>query len=410
MHSPCLSDVTRSGALRRLVKINAVSFLSQIVQIGTVPALMALRLNAAHHSPMVVGIVAGAPWLAILMLGHWAPRTLSRCGFVATNQIALALSVLALGCALYASDPVLLFGCNFVFGVGLILRWVACDTWIVWAAPEDIRGRAIGTHETLMGCGIAAGPLIIALTGVTGSLPLWTCLALLLLSALTLAALTRSDGHPQVPERAQRLAALRIVPAALMAGFVAGFVETSSLSFLPILSDQHLLALGVTAVLGGFGAGGTLLQLPLGWLADRAGFRRAQLLTASIVGLGAVALPWAGPHPAWLFGLMFLWGGAAGGLNTLAVIEVGHRITGAGLSTGLLAVALAYTAGSTIGPVLTGWVTFWLPGKGLATSTALAVAAFIGVWATTSIGLPARLRAATAPEQGAAALEQGTAL
>jgi MFS family permease len=403
MRSECLSDVTRAGALRRLVKINAVSFLAQIVQIGTVPALMALRLNEAHQSPLVVGVVAGAPWLAILLLGQWAPWVLSRCGFVATNQVALGLSVLALASALPATNPVLLFASNFVFGVGLILRWIACDTWIVWAAPEDIRGRAIGTHETLMGCGIAAGPLVIALTGSGGTLPLWSCIGLLLVSALTLASLTHSNGHPQVSDRAQRLAALRIVPAALMAGFVAGFVETSSISFLPILSYKHLLALGVTAVLGGFGAGGTLLQLPLGWLADKAGFRMAQLLTASVVGLGALALPWVGPHAAWLFGLLFLWGGAAGGLNTLAVIEVGHRITGAGLSTGLLAVALAYTVGSTTGPVLTGWVTFWLPGKGLPITTALAVAAFIGVWAATSIVLPrVRLKSAAALEQSAA--------
>ena len=78
-----------SQVLRRLVKINAVSFLAQIVQIGTVPALMALRLNAAHHSPLTVGAVAGAPWLAILLLGGWAPGILRRCGFIATNRIRI---------------------------------------------------------------------------------------------------------------------------------------------------------------------------------------------------------------------------------------------------------------------------------------------------------------------------------
>jgi MFS family permease len=400
MRSQCLSDVSRADALRRLFKINAVSFLAQIVQIGTFPALMALRLNAAHHSPLVVGLVAGAPWLAILLLGQWAPWVLSRLGFIASNQSALALSVLALVGSLYATDPVVLFAANFVFGIGLIVRWVTCDTWIVWAAPEDIRGRAIGTHETLMGCGIAMGPLLIALTGSSGTVPLWSCIGLLGVAALTLSSLTHSNGHPETAERGQRLAALRIVPAALMAGLVAGFVETSSISFLPILSSKHVFALGVTAVLGGFGIGGTVLQLPLGWLADKLGFRMAQLLTASIVGLGALALPWAGPHAALLFCVLFMWGGAAGGLNTLAVIEVGHRITGAGLSTGLLAVALAYTVGSTIGPVLTGWATYWLPGKGLSITTTLAVASFLAVWAVTSIVLPpVRLKSASALAQ-----------
>jgi MFS family permease len=384
MRSTRLMDPTTAVALRRLIKINTVSFLAQIVQIGTVPALMALRLNATHQSPLIVGTVAGAPWLAILILGQWAPRLLSRCGFISTNRIALALSGLALVSALYESAPLLLFISNFIFGLGLILRWVACDTWIVWAAPESIRGRAIGTHETLMGCGIAAGPLLIALTGFRGSPPLWGCIGLLALSGATLFLLGDCDGCPETSERTQRLAALRIVPAALMAGFVAGFVETSSISFLPILSDHRLLALSVTAVLAGFGIGGTLLQLPLGWLADKVGFRKAQLITAATVGVGALALPWLSSHPTLLFGLLFCWGGAAGGMNTLAVIEVGQRITGAGLSTGLLAVALAYTVGSVSGPVLTGWATALFPAVGLPIMATIAVLAFVAVWAATS--------------------------
>jgi MFS family permease len=374
--------------LRRLITINSVSFLAQIVQIGTVPALMALRLNAAHYSALTVGAVAGAPWLAILLLGGWAPLILSRWGFVKTNRLALALSVLALLCAIVQTEPVALFMSNFVFGIGLILRWVACDTWIVSVAPEGIRGRAIGTHETLMGCGIAAGPLLILLTGFAGAMPIVSCIGLLLCSAALLFALGDCDGYPEVPRGSERLGMVRIVPTALMAGFVAGAVETSSISFLPVLSERHLFALGVTAVLGGFGAGGTLLQIPLGWLADKAGFRRAQLLTALLIAVCAVALPLVAHAPALLVALLFVWGGAAGGMNTLAVIEVGQRISGAGLSTGLMAVALAYTVGSVSGPVLTGWVTEMHPDRGLPIVVAVAVSSFIAVWAATAVRFP----------------------
>lgn len=383
-----VTALVTAQVLRRLVKINAVSFLAQIVQIGTVPALMALRLNAAHYSPLIVGTVAGAPWLAILLLGGWAPALLRRCGFVTTNRIALGLSVLALLSALQQTNPLALFASNFVFGVGLILRWVACDTWIVSVAPESIRGRAIGTHETLMGCGIAAGPLLILLTGFDGVLPLLACIGLLLCSAAVLFGLGDCNGYPEAASRSQRLAMVRIVPTALMAGFVAGAVETSSISFLPVLSERHLFALGVTAVLGGFGAGGTLLQIPLGWLADKAGFRRAQLITALTVAACALALPWVAALPTLLLAVLFVWGGAAGGMNTLAVIEVGQRISGAGMSTGLMAVALAYTIGSVSGPVLTGWVTEIFPGRGLPIVVAVSVSAFIAVWAATALRFP----------------------
>ncbi len=385
MRSPYVTDEPMAATLRRLIKINAVSFLSQIVQIGTIPALLALRLNAAHQSPLTIGAVAAAPWIAILLVGQWAPWVLSRWGFVTTNRIALGLSALAVMSALPETNPLLLFMSNFVFGVGLILRWVACDTWIVWAAPEHIRGRAIGTHETLMGCGIAASPLIIAITGYSGAWPLWSCIGLLILSSGALVLLHGSDGHPEIPERANRMGALQIVPTALTAGFVAGFVETSSISFLPLLSDRRVLALGVTAVLGGFGAGGTILQMPLGWLADKAGIRVTQFLTAGVVALGALALPVVGHHAGLLLPLLFVWGGATGGMNTLAVIEVGQRIDGAGMSTGLMAVALAYTVGSVTGPVLTGWVTSRVPGSGLAIASVVAVMMFSMVWAVTTL-------------------------
>ncbi|MDP9012919.1 MAG: MFS transporter [Pseudomonadota bacterium] len=391
-----VADKRTAAALGLLVKINAVSFLSQIVQIGTIPPLLALRLSAAHQSALTIGAVAAAPWIAILSMGQWAPCVLSRCGFVTTNRIALGLSVVAVVSALPETNPILLFTSNFVFGIGLILRWVACDTWIVWAAPNHIRGRAIGTHETLMGCGIAAGPLVIAITGYLGTRPLWSCIGLLILSNAALALLRGNDGHPDMPERTNRLGALQIVPTALTAGFVAGFVETSSISFLPLLSTRHVLALGVTAVLGGFGAGGTILQMPLGWLADTVGIRVMQFLTAAVVAIGALALPVVGHHSGFLLPLLFIWGGAAGGMNTLAVIEVGQRVDGPGMSTGLMAVALAYTVGGVTGPVLTGCVTSRLPAGGLAIGSVAAVMAFFGACAVTAAARRQVIRAAQA--------------
>ena len=147
------------GIYNRLARINLMSFLAQVVQIGAAPALFAMQLSKAHADPLTIGAVAVAPWIAILLLGHLAPRLLARLGFVATSAIGVVLSALALVAALLRPSAPLLFGFNFLFGIGLILRWIACDTWIIAVAPEEIRGRAIGVHETLMGCGIAAAPV-----------------------------------------------------------------------------------------------------------------------------------------------------------------------------------------------------------------------------------------------------------
>lgn len=57
------------------------------------------------------------------------------------------------------------FVCNFLLGSGLIIRWIVCDTWLITIADDKERGRVIGVHETLMGVGIAIGPLLIAFFG-----------------------------------------------------------------------------------------------------------------------------------------------------------------------------------------------------------------------------------------------------
>ena len=387
-------------SLQLLAKVNAVSFFSQVVQIGTVPALLALRLNEAQYSAVVVGIVAAAPWVAILLMGQWTPVVLKRYGFVATNWIALTMSMLSLMGTMFATSPPWLFAFNFVLGIALILRWVACDTWIVAVAPECLRGRAIGTHETVMGCGIAAGPLVIALAGAVTAVPILCCIGMLALSGVTLSMLQESDGHPDIPAKTRRLAVVRVLPTALMAGFLAGFIETSSISFLPVFGARDLFALGAITVLTGFGAGGTLLQVPLGWLADKTGFRLAQLITASVIGVGALAFPYVAQHPVLLLALLFIWGGAAGGMNTLAVVEAGYRSENAGVSTAMMAIALAYTVGSVSGPVLTGWAVFQLPAAGFALTMGAAALTFLLIWtANRSKAPPARVIVASTLHQ-----------
>jgi len=100
--------------------------------------------------------------------------------------------------------------------------------------------------------------------------------------------------------------------------------------------------------------GGTLLQFPIGWMADRSSYKAGQLVCCLVLLVGTVAIPLSQPFP-WLATLMvFLRGGAIGGMNTLAVIEAGDRVTTHQVSTAMTAIAMFYTLGSVLGPVATG--------------------------------------------------------
>ena len=73
-----------------------------------------------------------------------------------------------------------------------------------------------------------------------------------------------------------------------------------------------------------FLAGSVVLQVPIGWLADRLG-GEAMLAAGAAAGLaGALALPLV-LEGAFLWPLLFLWGGAVTGHYTVSLSLLGER-------------------------------------------------------------------------------------
>ena len=352
-----------------LTKINSLSVLSQIVQIGTVTPLLSLSLEQQGVEPARIGVVVSASWLAILLLYTWVPRLLAHLGLVKTNLLSAALTVAALIGMTFTTHLALIFALNFVLGIGLILRWIACDTWIVTVASKDQRGRAIGIHETLMGLGIAVGPLLLVVFGVDSAAPYYACAVIVVISAALALTLTDHDTQPQAPTEKRHGKVFSVIPTALCGAFIAGYAETSSVSFLAgySLAAGYLLT-AATLLISVFGAGGTVLQLPIGWMADRSSYRAGQLACGLVLLAGTLAIPLSQPFPWLATVVVFLWGGAIGGMNTLAVIEAGDRVGEQQVSTAMTAVAMFYTLGSVIGPVVTGGMVSFFGGEGLMVS------------------------------------------
>lgn len=373
-----------------LIKINTLSALSQIVQIGTITPLLSLSLEQQGVEPARIGVIVSASWLAILLFYKWVPRLLAHLGLVRTNFLSAVLTIAALIGMTLTTHLVLIFSLNFLLGIGLILRWIACDTWIVAVASNDERGRAIGVHETLMGLGIAVGPLLLVVLGVGSAAPYYVCAVIVLISGALALTLKGHDTQPHIPAEKRQGKLFSIIPTALCGAFIAGFAETSSVSFLAgySLSAGYMLT-AATLLISVFGIGGTVLQLPIGWLADRSSYTLGQLVCGLILLLGTLAIPLSLAFP-WLAAIIvFLWGGAIGGMNTLAVIEAGDRVGKHQVSTAMTAIAMFYTLGSVLGPIATGATVSCLSEHGLMISVGFVGAIFIAVlmcrraWAST---------------------------
>jgi MFS family permease len=229
-----------------------------------------------------------------------------------------------------------------------------------------------------MGLGIAIGPLLIVLFGVGSPAPYYACAAIVLVSGCLALTLKGHDSQPQTPTEKHHGKLFRVIPVALCGAFIAGFSETSSVSFLAVysLSAGYLLT-SATLLISVFGIGGTVLQLPIGWMADRSSYKTGQLVCCLILLMGTVAIPFSQPFPWLATFVVFLWGGAIGGMNTLAVIEAGDRVAGHQVSTAMTAIAMFYTVGSVLGPIVTGATVSYVSPHGLMMSIGLVGVLFV---------------------------------
>jgi MFS family permease len=377
-----MDDIAYSDKQRwlALTRINTLSVLSQIVQIGTITPLLSLSLEQKGVDAAKIGVIVSASWIAILLLYKVVPRLLGHLGLVRANLLSVVLTVLGLIGMTLTSELALLFALNFVLGIGLILRWIACDTWIVSVATDSERGRAIGVHETLMGLGIAVGPLLLVVFGVDSAIPYYACAAIVLLSGGLALSLKGHDSRPKTPAEKRHGKLFSVIPVALCGAFIAGFSETSSVSFLGAYSLSTGYGLtAATLLISVFGIGGTVLQLPIGWMADRSSYKTGQLVCGLVLLLGTLAIPFSQSLP-WLSTLIvFVWGGAIGGMNTLAVIEAGDRVAEHQVSTAMTAIALFYTLGSVLGPIATGATVSYVSPHGLMISVGVAGGLFIAL-------------------------------
>ena len=143
---------------------------------------------------------------------------------------------------------------------------------------------------------------------------------------------------------------LRLAPTLLVAIAVFAFWDAAVLALFPIYG----MSFGMTASFASLALavcilGNTLLQFPIGWLADLTSRRAVLILCCCVAVGGALLLPVISDAKAVLLPVLFVWGAAAGGVYTMAMTELGDRFSGSDLVAGNAAFAVAYGVGGLVG-------------------------------------------------------------
>jgi MFS family permease len=350
------------------------------ISIGLTTPLISLRLEELGHDRLIIGVMASMPALATLLASPFVPRLI----FISRPRDFLLLCLLFdlvafIGLALWQSLSAW-FLLRFLLGVSSTAIFVACETWINELAEEHRRGRVIGVYNATFGGSLALGPVVIAVTGIHGYAAFVVGGSCIALAAIPLGWLRFEDRRGANLAHASLWLMMRELPLAAAAILLAASLEFSLLALLPVWGVRVGLPLAhAAALLGAFGIGRVVFQLPIGWLADRVS--RAQLLSVVIgsTGIAAALLPLASAHPALLWLLVSLWGGAMGAIYALGLVLTGQRFRGLELAAANATIGMLWGIGSILAPPLVGFAMDAIDPHGfvLATASLCAIVLFV---------------------------------
>ena len=351
------ADAAPSARARRLslAAVFATNFGVGLL-FGFQPPLIALVLERHGASGAEIGGITGISTIAVILLGPTYPRIIGWLGLrrAIVAGIGLALFVLL---AMPAFDGTATWAAlRFVSGCALGLQWIASEIWLNRVATDSSRGTVMAIYATVFAAGVVAGPILLEVTGTVGVRPFWSGALALAFTAVPLAFVRHVPAarYEPLPLR-DLLGLMRLAPTVMLAALVAGLVESADISLLPLVGiragyGERASLLLVTAFL----AGNVLLQLPIGWIADRVGRRRTLAGCAAVSAIGPLLLPASLGVPAAQWPLLLIWGGTMYGFYTQGIALLGESFPVRRLAAANTVFVMVYCAGGVVGPGLGG--------------------------------------------------------
>jgi MFS family permease len=328
--------------------------------------LLSFILQRQGVSPAMIGLSAAMTPVGFIVSSPQIPALARRFGTGRTALACAGLSALVLALIGWTQDLYLWFPLRFLIGVVTNPLYVLSEIWVIALAPPSRRGRVMGVYSTIISAGFAAGPLCLLAVGTEGWAPFLVGITAFLLCGLCLASVLRR--LPQVDEAGNRVSVLGFVPLAWLlvsAVVVAAGFEQAALALLPVYGTHHGIAEArMSALLSTMIAGNIVMQVPLGFLAERLTARLVRLICIAATILGCALLPTL--VETWLiWPMIFLWGAASYGIYTMSIIELGERFSGAALVAGNAAFSMMWGVGGIAVPPLAGGAMAWLGAGGL---------------------------------------------
>jgi MFS family permease len=266
---------------------------------------------------------------------------------------------------------------RFVMGAVAAVLFTVSETWLNEMTVDAIRGRVMGVYNTVVSATFGLGPLVIVLSGTEGVRTFLIGASIMVLAAIPLSWARDASRVAQASLGFSVWTFARVAPLIATAVLLVSFKDSALLTLLPVYGVRSGTGeQGAALMLTVAALGSMVLQVPVGWLADRFD-RLAVLIGCTVAGAAGASLLPLLIDTVWpLYLLMFFWAGLFFGVYTVALAMVGQRFRGTDLATANAAIGIWWGIGSTVGPLLAGAAMDWYDPHGLPLVLVLAASMF----------------------------------
>ncbi|MGP9819029.1 hypothetical protein ACTZWW_03350 [Salinarimonas sp. NSM] len=329
---------------------------SYSIVLGGAYAALAVDLAARGFGARDVAINAAMTPLGLFVAALVLPRLVRGAVFPWLAAALAATTLVMLGLAFTRSYAAWL-GLRFMLGLSANALFVVAESALMIAIPERSSGRFLSLYNGVVTGGYALGPLILAIAPMRTPTALAAGAAMVALSAIPLVA--------GVPRRALTLPPLDVgsglavfalaAPALVVGSAAVAIFDNAALALFPVFVMESGHGRDVALVLlAALLAGATVLQWPIGAVADRWSSLGMLRCCAVVTVACCMALPAVAPVPAALAVLGFVAGGTAFGAYSMILALVKERFATSALVTANAALGVTWGLGAMVGVPVVG--------------------------------------------------------
>ena len=312
----------------------------------------------AGYSEFTIGVVASFGPLGLIFSGFFTTKLLKKFGFYKIIFIATSMQGFCIAIMLEFLNPINLAFWFFILGMMGGLTWMTMDTWVNVVSNNSNRGKSIGIYNSSVTTGLAMGPLIVGLFGISDRGPLIICLLLIFLKIGVLISIKKYVNQVSIPDQSTKMkfSIIFISPFIFLAIFFAGIEDSAFLSLFPAFMINDFFSekqIGIYIFVGGIF--GVLCQPFVGALSDH--FNKRLLVFALLLAHVSwlILLKFSNSNEILIIIALMISGFASTSLYTVTLAYLGERINVSDIAFATSLFIIIYEIGEYIGPIIVGF-------------------------------------------------------